>query len=100
MTTTKDTSIKIKPVGNLLIVKLADVQETTASGIILSKNTQKREQICEVVAIGCDIDLVKVGDRILLENGQWRKLAHDSLPQDGDYAMAKQEHIIGIFDES
>ena len=44
--------MNIKPLGDRVVLKAAEVEETTASGIILTGNSQEKRQYSEVVAVG------------------------------------------------
>ncbi len=44
--------MNIKPLGDRVVLKAAEKEETTASGIILTGNAQEKPQYSEVVAVG------------------------------------------------
>ena len=44
--------MKLKPIGDNIVVKMAEVEETTKSGIILTSSAKEKPQIAEVVAVG------------------------------------------------
>ena len=92
---TKNT-LSIKPLNKFTILKLAPKENKTAGGIIL--NQEKREQTGVVVAAGKDCAIVKEGDKVMFQLGDFKLIAHDSLPNDGEYAMVLEDHIIGIFE--
>ena len=39
----------IKPLGNRVLIKMKEGEETTKSGIILASNEQEKPQIAEVI---------------------------------------------------
>ena len=42
----------IKPLGNRVLIKMKEGEETTKSGIILAGNAQEKPQIAEVIEVG------------------------------------------------
>ncbi len=42
----------IKPLGDNVLVKMCESEDTTKSGIILSANSKEKPQIAEVIAVG------------------------------------------------
>lgn len=64
--------MKLKPLGNRLVIKEYKKEEETHSGIVLPSSAQEQPQYAEVVAIGEGIknndkykDQVKVGDKVI-----------------------------------
>lgn len=58
--------MKLKPLGDRILVKRLDQEEKTKGGIIIPDTAQEKPQEAEVVA---------VGEGRVLENGQVRKIA-------------------------
>ena len=44
--------MNLKPIGDNIVVKMTEVEETTKSGIILTSSAKEKPQIAEVVAVG------------------------------------------------
>ena len=44
--------MKLVPLSDKVIVKMVEVEQTTASGIILSSNAKEKPTVAEVVAVG------------------------------------------------
>lgn len=60
--------MKIKPIGERVLVKLVKVEEKTASGIILpGAGDKEKPNIAEVIAVGTGEKLseIKVGERVV-----------------------------------
>ena len=63
----------IKPLGNRVLIKMKEGEETTKSGIILAGNAQEKPQMAKVIAVGPGgiidgkeiVMQIKVGDIIL-----------------------------------
>lgn len=62
-------SFGIKPLGSRVVIKRSEVQEKTASGIILTGQAKERPQTAEVIAVGPGTEEekieVKVGDTVI-----------------------------------
>ena len=61
--------MKVKPIGDRVLVKLEDVEEKTAGGIYIPQTAQEKTQIGIVVAVGDDKEAikVKVGQKIMYD---------------------------------
>jgi chaperonin GroES len=60
--------MKIKPIGERVLVKLVKVEEKTASGIILpGAGDKEKPNIAEVIAVGTGEKLseIKVGEKVV-----------------------------------
>ena len=44
--------MKLKPIGDNIVVKMTEVEETTKSGIILTSTAKEKPQVAEVIAVG------------------------------------------------
>ena len=62
----------IKPLGDRVVIKMIEVEETTRGGIVLPGSAKEKPQVAEVVAVGPggNIDgsrhAGQVGDRVLI----------------------------------
>ena len=90
----------LKPLGNRVVIKMLESEETTKSGIILAGNAQEKPQFAEVVEVGpgLEIDgkpekmLVKKGDKVVVN-----KYAGTEVKYEGtEYIILKQEDILAI----
>ena len=90
----------LKPLFDKVVIKQEDVQETTASGIIITGNAKEKPVMATVVAVGPGgiVDgkeikmVVKPGDKILYSKyaGSDFKLA------DGEVTIIRQSDILAI----
>ena len=62
----------VKPLGERVVIKMAEAEEKTKSGIVLPGSAKEKPQIAEVIAVGAGItsdekekDEVKVGDKVI-----------------------------------
>ena len=46
----------IKPLGKRVVIKVAETEETTASGFVLPSSAKEKEQYGEIVAVGPEIE--------------------------------------------
>ena len=88
--------MKLKPMADNILLKAAESQETTASGIILATTTKEKPGIYEVVSAGPgtkDVTVtVKPGDKVVVGN-----FVGSDIKLDGeDYKFVKQDEILAI----
>ena len=88
--------MKLKPMADNILLKVAQAQETTASGIILATTTKEKPGIYEVVSAGPgtkDVTVtVKAGDKVVVGN-----FVGNDIKLDGeDYKFVKQDDILAV----
>ena len=92
--------MNIKPLADRVVIKMAETEETTKSGIILTGSAKEKPQVAEVVAVGPgnvkDGTLVKpevkVGDKVLTN-----KYAGTEVKMDGvEYTILGEDDILAI----
>ncbi len=92
----------IKPLGDRVVIKMVETEETTKSGIVLPGSAKEKPQYAEVVAVGPggvvdgkDVTMeVKVGDKVLLS-----KYAGTEVKLDGvEYTILRQSEILAKLD--
>lgn len=92
----------LKPLGERVVLKRKEVEETTETGIILTGSAKEKSQICEVIAVGQGREkddgkytkmLVKPGDKVVIS-----KYAGDSTIKDEgeDYIIIEQDQILAV----
>ncbi|MBQ4121130.1 MAG: co-chaperone GroES [Clostridia bacterium] len=91
----------LKPLQDRVVVKMAEVEETTKSGIILAGSAKEKPQIAEVVAVGpgaraedgtlLPLD-VAVGQKVITS-----KYSGTEIKLDGtEYIIVKSSDILAI----
>ena len=90
--------MKLKPTADNIVLKAIEVEETTASGIILSTSTKEKPVMSEVIAVGegtKDVKItVKPGDKVIMA-----KYAGTEVKLDGqDYVIVKMGDILAVVD--
>ena len=90
----------IKPLADRVVVKQAEIEETSKGGIILPGSAKEKPQVAEVVAVGPGgmVDgnevkmLVKVGDKVITS-----KYAGTEVKCDGtEYSIVRQSDILAV----
>ena len=92
--------MKLVPLGDRVVLKQFEAEETTASGIILASKSQEKPQQAEVIAVGPggvvegkEVKMeVKVGDQVI-----YSKYAGTEVKLDEDeYIIVKQNDILAV----
>ena len=92
--------MKIKPLGDRVVIKMLEAEETTQSGIVLPGSAKEKPQVAEVIAVGPggnvdgkDIVMyVKAGDRVLTSKYSGTEIKIDK----EEYTIVKQNDILAI----
>jgi len=61
-------SVKVQPLADYVVAQAEEAQTKTASGLYLPGGATEKPKVARVVAVGKDVEDVKVGDRILYKN--------------------------------
>ena len=92
--------MSIKPLGDRVVIKRLEAEETTKSGIIVTGTAKERPQEAEVVAVGPGAIVdgkrtemeVKIGDKVL-----YSKYAGTEVKFEGEeYTIFRQDDILAI----
>ena len=92
--------MKLTPLADRVVLKLAEAEETTKSGIILTAKSQEKPQVAEVIAVGPggtvdghDIVMtVKPGDKVITSKYSGTEVKVD----DVEYTIVRQSDILAI----
>jgi chaperonin GroES len=90
----------IKPLGDRVVIKMIEMEETTRSGIVLPGTAKEKPQIAEIIAVGPGGNVegkeivmqVKVGDRVLISKYAGTEIKMDNV----EYTVLKQSDILAI----
>ncbi|MCD7736057.1 MAG: co-chaperone GroES [Lachnospiraceae bacterium] len=95
--------MKLVPLGDRVVLKQKEAEETTKSGIILTSKTQEKPQEAEVVSVGPGgmIDgkevqmTVKAGDKVIYSKyaGNEVKLGEE------EFIIVKQSDILAVVED-
>ena len=92
--------MKLVPLGDRVVLKQCEAEETTKSGIILTGSAQEKPQEAEVVAVGPGGNVdgkevtmqVKVGDKVI-----YSKYAGNEVKLDGEeFMIVRQNDILAV----
>ena len=88
--------MKLVPLGDRVVLKQVEAEETTKSGIVLPGTAKEKPQQAEVVAVGPGTEEVKmevvVGDQVI-----YSKYAGTEVKlEDEEYIVVKQNDILAI----
>mgnify|MGYP000448193124 FL=1 len=92
--------MSIKPLGDRVVIKRLEAEETTKSGIIVTGTAKERPQEAEVVAVGPGAIVdgkrtemeVKIGDKVL-----YSIYAGTEIKFEGEeYTILRQDDILAI----
>lgn len=92
--------MKLKPLGDRVVIKQVEAEEKTKGGIILTSQTKEKPQEAEVIAIGPGAVVdgktvpmqVKVGDKVI-----YSKYAGTEVKFDGEeFIVVKESDILAI----
>jgi chaperonin GroES len=94
--------MNIKPLGDRVVIKMIEAEETTASGIVLPGSAKEKPQMAEIVAVGPGgiVDgkefkmEVKVGDKVITSKYAGTEVKFDGV----EYTILKQDDILAIVD--
>lgn len=82
----------LKPLGENIVLKMIEAEETTKSGILLATNNKEKSQIGEVVAVGDKEEKIKVKDKVVVN-----KYAGTSIEYlDVEYYIFNNKDILAI----
>lgn len=90
----------LKPLGDRVILKEAQTEETTKNGIVLPTSAKEKSAIAEVVAVG-DGKLIdgkevamtlKVGDKVVCSKYTGTEIKYEGV----DYTIVKESDILAI----
>lgn len=85
--------ISLKPIGNRVVAKRTEQEETTKGGIILPDTAKQKQETAVVVAVGDGKEIsVAIGDTILMDKYASQEVKID----DEEFIVVKSEDIIAI----
>ncbi len=88
--------MKVKPIGDRVLVKIQESETKTAGGIIIPQTAQEKTQTGVVVAVGTDKDVIKVkeNDKVMYD-----KYAGTQVKIDGaDHLIVKMQDILAVLE--
>ena len=92
--------MNIKPLGDRVVIKMVEAEETTKSGIILTDSAQEKPQMAEIVAVGTggmvdgkEVKMeLKVGDKVITSKYAATEIKFDNV----EYTILRQSDVLAI----
>ncbi len=84
--------MNFKPLGKRVLVQRTEVEEKTASGIILVDSAKEKPNTAIVKAVGSEVTELKEGDTIVFEQYRGTELSLSG----EDYLVLDIENVIGV----
>lgn len=94
--------MKLRPLGDKLVVKVKEEEKTTSSGIVLPDSAKEKPQQGEVIAVGTGERVdgkvvpldVKVGDEVI-----YSKYSGNEVELDGEkYLIIRQNDVLAVIE--
>ncbi|MCI5538709.1 MAG: co-chaperone GroES [Oscillospiraceae bacterium] len=92
--------MKLKPLGDKVVLQFLEAEETSQGGILLASSAQEKPQVAQIVAVGPggtvdgkEVKMeVSVGDKVILNKyaGTEVKLGQDK------YTIVRQSDILAV----
>ena len=86
--------MNIKPLGERVVIKMVEMEETTKSGIILTASAKEKPQVAEVVAVGPgtkDVTMeLTVGDKVVISKYAGTEIKLDN----EEYIILNQSDVL------
>lgn len=94
--------MKLVPLGDRVVLKQLDAEETTKSGIVLPGQAQEKPQQAEIIAVGPGGTIdgkevkmeVKVGDKVIYSKYAGTEVKLD----EEEYIIVKQNDILAVIE--
>ncbi|MDF2505318.1 MULTISPECIES: co-chaperone GroES [Clostridium] len=95
--------MKIRPLGDRVVIKRLEAEETTKSGIVLTGAAKEKPLLAEVIAVGPggyvdgkEIKMeLKANDKVFFS-----KYSGNEVKLDGEqYLIVKQDDILGVVED-
>ena len=92
--------MKIKPLGDRVVIKNLEAEETTKGGIILTKSAKEKPVMAEVLAVGPGGNVDGKEIKMNVSEGQkviYSKYAGTEVKLDGEeYIIVRQSDILAV----
>ena len=93
------TTVKIRPLGDRVLVKSVEVDEEVKGGIIIPDSAKEKPTTAEVLALGTGKKdgedytfTVKVGDKVIISKYGGTAVKYE----DEEYTILREDDILGI----
>lgn len=93
--TFKEETMKIRPLGERVVIKRLDAEEKTASGIVLPSQAQEKPQLAEVIEVPAKSEKeleLKVGDKVMFKQYSGTEVKLDGK----EYILIDLENVLAV----
>jgi len=87
--------MKLKPMGENILLKQQEAAEATVSGILIATATKEKPAIYEVVAVGTEVTAVTAGQKVVVSKHEGTDITLDKV----DYKFVKQEQLLALVED-
>ena len=87
--------MKLKPMGENILLKQQEAAEATVSGILIATATKEKPAIYEVVAVGAEVTAVTAGQKVVVSKHEGTDITLDKV----DYKFVKQEQLLALVED-
>ena len=92
--------MNLKPLFDRVVIKMAEAEETTKSGLILTGSAKEKPEVAEVIAVGPGglvdgkevVMTVKVGDKVICSKYSGTAVKFDN----DEFTIVRQSDILAI----
>ncbi|MDL2310915.1 co-chaperone GroES [Peptostreptococcaceae bacterium OttesenSCG-928-C18] len=87
----------LKPIGERIVVKMVEVEEKTASGIVLPSSAKEKPQVAEVVAVSDEVkdSNIKVGNKVIYSKYSGTDVKLDK----EEFIIVKTEDVLAVVED-
>ena len=93
----------VKPLGDRVVIKNVEMEETTKGGIILTASAQEKPSIAEVIEVGPGgmvdgkevVMTVKKGDKVITSKYSGTEVKLDGV----EYSVVRQSDILAVVED-
>ena len=85
----------LKPIGERVVIKVAEVEQQTAGGLVLPSSAKEKQQVGEILAIGSGVDSdegINVGDQVIFKPF----VGTEVTDQGTDYLILDVEDVLAV----
>ncbi len=89
--------MKIKPVGNRMVLEIKKLEEKEVSGIIIINNEESDELIGDIIALSDELkskEIFSIGDRVIYKDFKGQSVNSN----DKELLIIDEEDVLGIIE--
>jgi chaperonin GroES len=82
--------VHLQPLASYVVAVTEEAKTKTASGLYLPTSTAEKPKVAKVVAVGKEVKMVKVGDRIIYKSYAQTDVKVENI----EYVLVKEEDVL------